>query len=415
MRNMTLYLQCYLFIFCIYDIHVANALPMQMNIPFGTTDCLYETLNEGERVTVSVFVLSGSPLQATTIVEGPVAPLGADADMTQFQLAIQEFEKNPSAQYTSEDYIREIYVVDFEHLQSLDYEDDDVPPPKVPDSLDRKEVMARYEQAKQRREKAVREGKKQSLMEGDPNLFTNAVPKAGWYRACIKAHADTVDVEWEIRKESQFGMDEAHVLSQEEFNLRQESFISDQELEMERREEKRVFGVAAEDLQYMAKEEDFQETKAKIKELRGKLAEIQSLMQRERRRVTNHKQTNEHSHSRMATASLFETLVFIGITGFQVYTIRKWFTTGNPVLGRFITPFYPRPTSIADVDFHPLASSASIIPGMQNSAKRSGQYTLPHVWCGMSLGIDVWYLGDVKTIDRQPTHHKSVFIANRIS
>lgn len=286
-------------------------------------------------MTASVFVLSGESLQATPIVEGPLAPLeGGDADMTQFLVAIRDFEKNPSAQYTSDDYIRELYVADFEHLQIDIDEDDVIPPPKVPGTLDREEVMTRYQHAKQRREKAMRQGRKQSLAEGEPNLFTNSVPKDGWYRVCIRAHVDTVDVEWEVRKESQFGMDGDHVLSLEQFRLRQETFISEQEMEMERREEKRILGVGAQDLEYMAKEEDFQETKAKLSELRGKLAEIQSLMQRERRRVTIHKEINEHSHARMTKASMLETLVFVGITGLQVYIIRKWFTTGDPVLGR---------------------------------------------------------------------------------
>jgi hypothetical protein len=285
---------------------------------------------------VSVVVLSGSSLQATTILEGPLAPLGADADMKQLQVSIDTFENNPKARYTSDDYVREELVVNFEHhFQIPDDDNDDIPPPEVPETLDREEIMTRYQHAKQRRENAKRkrQGKK-TLAEGEPNLFTNAVPKDGWYRACIRAHVDTVDVEWELRKESQFGMDGDHVLSLDEFLLRQETFVSEQELDMERQEERRILGVDAGDLQHMIKEEDFQQTKADISELRGKLAEIQSLMQRQRRRVTIHKQTNEHSHSQMYNSSMLETLLFMAISAFQLYLIRNWFTPGNPVLGR---------------------------------------------------------------------------------
>ena len=81
------------------------------------------------------------------------------------------------------------------------------------------------------------------------------------------------------------------------------------------------------------KDEDFQQTRDKVKELRRLLNEIQSMQQKERRRLTVHAETNEHSHSRMVLSSLMETLLFMGITGYQIYTIRRWFS-GAPVLGR---------------------------------------------------------------------------------
>ena len=79
------------------------------------------------------------------------------------------------------------------------------------------------------------------------------------------------------------------------------------------------------------KDEDFQETRHKIKDLRRLLNEIQTMQQKERRRLTVHAETNEHSHSRMVLSSLLETLVFMLVTGYQVYTIRRWFS-GAPVL-----------------------------------------------------------------------------------
>jgi len=81
------------------------------------------------------------------------------------------------------------------------------------------------------------------------------------------------------------------------------------------------------------KDEDFHETRENIKTLRRLLNEIQSMQQKERRRLTVHAETNEHSHSRMVLSSLFETLFFMAIIGFQIWTIRKWFS-GAPVLGR---------------------------------------------------------------------------------
>ena len=81
------------------------------------------------------------------------------------------------------------------------------------------------------------------------------------------------------------------------------------------------------------KDEDFQGTKQKLKSLRRLLAEIQQSQQQERRRLVVHSATNKHSHSRMVLGSLLETVFFMAVTGYQVYTIRRWFR-GAPALGR---------------------------------------------------------------------------------
>ncbi len=123
----------------------------------------------------------------------------------------------------------------------------------------------------------------------------------------------------ELRKESELGALDAdgNVVSYEERRSNEE----DAEL--------------AEDsaLQEGIKEEDFEETRDRIKDLRRLLNEIQSMQQKERRRLTVHAETNEHTRSRMVLSSLIETLFFMAISGYQIFTIRKWFS-GAPVLGR---------------------------------------------------------------------------------
>ena len=80
-------------------------------------------------------------------------------------------------------------------------------------------------------------------------------------------------------------------------------------------------------------EEDFERTRSMLRKLRHLLSEIQTKQQSERHRLVLHAATNEHSHSRMVLSNLLQTILFMMVTGFQVYTIRKWFS-GAPVLGR---------------------------------------------------------------------------------
>jgi hypothetical protein len=123
----------------------------------------------------------------------------------------------------------------------------------------------------------------------------------------------------EMRKESDLGGlgEDGHVLTYEEQVMNEEDKMLAQDTASKE-------GI---------KDEDFQETREKVKDLRRLLNEITSMQQKERRRLTVHAETNEHSHSRMVLSSLLETVLFMAVTGYQVYTIRRWFS-GAPALGR---------------------------------------------------------------------------------
>lgn len=79
------------------------------------------------------------------------------------------------------------------------------------------------------------------------------------------------------------------------------------------------------------KESDLLGTKKMVSKLNKLLYDIRDKQKNERHRLAVHKAVNEHSHSRMVLNSLFETVFYIGVSAFQVYTIRKWFS-GSPIL-----------------------------------------------------------------------------------
>jgi hypothetical protein len=79
------------------------------------------------------------------------------------------------------------------------------------------------------------------------------------------------------------------------------------------------------------KTEDLQSTRDLVTKMNRVLNETREKQVNERHRLGIHKAVNEHSHSRMVLGSLFETVLYIAVSGFQVYTIRKWFS-GNPIL-----------------------------------------------------------------------------------
>jgi emp24/gp25L/p24 family/GOLD len=279
---------------------------------------------------MSVFVLSGSQLKASVSLEGPLADLSVDTG-AELHGKIIEFTSGQKPK----ELIDFSEVVDFEHLNEAipnddtppTMEDDELKQPISPDDPDadakrrerREKQRKKFLEQKQKREQRKLAQVQKVRQDGEPFVHTVKAPVAGWYRACVHSTWNQVVVEMEMRKESDLGgLDEnGHVKSYEEQRMTEE----DKELEEDTASEEGI------------KDEDFEETREKVKDLRRLLNEIQSMQQKERRRLTVHAETNEHSHSRMVLSSLMETLLFMAVTGYQVYTIRKWFS-GAPVLGR---------------------------------------------------------------------------------
>jgi len=174
-------------------------------------------------------------------------------------------------------------------------------------------------EARQRKDALKIKQRHKVRAEGEPWQYTVKAPAAGWYRYCVKATWYQVTAELDLRKESELGGVDAagHV-----WTVRQKT-MEDEESYLEEDT------AASEGI----KDEDFLSTREKLKTLRRLLADIQSKQSQERHRLIVHAATNEHSHSRMVLSSLLETILFMAVTGFQVYTIRKWFR-GAPVLGR---------------------------------------------------------------------------------
>lgn len=311
----------------------SRGLPMQITINHRQHECLYEKIEEGESVTVSVFILSGNQLKAMYSLLGPIAAPAVDSAL---ELHVKGQEFKPSKANPRQLAIVE--EVDFEHLNDDGYADDDDDVDDDDDFFDDTEPIdpndpnadeKRKERRDRQRKKFValkkkRDEKRLALLEkiksdGEPIQITKKAPEAGWYRMCVESHMNQIIVEMEMRKESDLGglNDEGHVMTHEERKMMEE----DNELEHDTADEEGI------------KDEDFQETRDKVKDLRRILNDIQSMQQKERRRLTVHAETNEHSHSSMVLSSLTETLLFMAVTGYQVYTIRKWFS-GAPVLVR---------------------------------------------------------------------------------
>jgi hypothetical protein len=279
-------------------------------------------------MTMSLFVLSGAELVATVHFDGPMGskPEEEIDSGKSLQKAIEDFDRG---QRHGTKILAMAETVDFEHLNvgsrgGMEVDEDETPitAPEDETADQRRERRAKERkkalEARQHREHSKIKQKKKIREEGEPFQRTMKALSKGWYRFCVEAKSAVV-VEMDFRKESEMGglHENGHVRTYEQKIMDEEEKVMEEDTAVEE-------GI---------KDQDFELTKAKLKTLRRMLAEIQNKQQQERHRLLLHAATNEHSHSRMVLSSVLETLLFLVVTGFQVYTIRRWFK-GAPPLGR---------------------------------------------------------------------------------
>ncbi|KAL7578329.1 hypothetical protein ACA910_012736 [Epithemia clementina (nom. ined.)] len=310
-------------------ITTASGLPVQYVIEHHKEECLYEKVAKGESFTVSTFILGGSQLQAHVTVDGPVAPPEANTGLA----IIEAAHKYDGGEHYGEPTTFEFHP-DFENFNNMDddsvvdqdeeEDEEDEEQPKEGETPEEQRARRAKErrkalEARQREERVKQIQKKKIRNEGKPIQKTFNAKADGWYQFCVEAHVAKITVEIDFRKQSDYGDlgRDGHVLTLEEKAVQEEEKAMEEDTASKE-------GI---------KDEDFNSTREKLKTLRRLLADIQSKQSQERHRLMIHSATNEHSHSRMVLSSLLETILFMLVTGFQVFTIRRWFQ-GAPALGR---------------------------------------------------------------------------------
>ena len=279
--------------------------------------------------TVSLFILSGTELRAAITIDGPLPEEEPIRSGLQLLTASQKVDQGLFGRH-GDDVIRERDDVDFEHLNIGDDgygEEDESVEEEIPEneSIDERRARRARQRKKaleqrQRRDQRRMDQRDHVKDEGEPYQITFKGKAAGWYRYCVKGTTwHQVNVEIDLRKQSEMGRmgPDGHVITY----LSKALFDEEEYMEEDTADSEGI------------KDEDFQSTREKLKTLRRLIADIQSKQSQERHRLIVHAATNEHSHARMVISSLVQTLLFMAVTGFQVYTIRKWFK-GAPVLGR---------------------------------------------------------------------------------
>lgn len=180
------------------------------------------------------------------------------------------------------------------------------------------------------------------MKSGQAFMATHQIEVGGWYMVCIEAESNRITAEIEMRKSSDVGGPnhktghlqtyERHAMLQKEKKLFGEGRHEAEQRKLDLAKKAKEAGDANLPIPDAIQAKDLTNSKGQMQRLNRLLNDIKEKQQNERHRLSIHAALNEHSHSRMVLSSLFETVFYIGVSGFQVYTIRKWFR-GNPILG----------------------------------------------------------------------------------
>jgi hypothetical protein len=165
---------------------------------------------------------------------------------------------------------------------------------------------------------------------GEPYQYTSNIVSPGWYRLCIYPATTAIDVEMELRKSSLYGkvdVHTGHVPNLEDVVVHSEihALYSEGETPPMRPVEGGHAGIA---------DDDLRTTRDQLRILERVYGEIINKQLEERRKWNWRYMKNQHIYSHLVLGNLIETVVYMIITGWQVYTIRKWFSNTGPKLGR---------------------------------------------------------------------------------
>jgi len=164
------------------------------------------------------------------------------------------------------------------------------------------------------------------MVPGEPFQKTVMVESPGWYRLCVTAKWGDIEVEMELRKSSTYGPIDKHT----GHVPGSDAALTHSEIHHLYEKEDDATILAEEEA---IKTEDLTTTKEQLRILEKVYQDIIT-KQLEERRVWNWRTVkNQHLYSHLVLGNLVETVVYCVISGYQVYTIRKWFG-GGPSLGR---------------------------------------------------------------------------------
>ena len=169
---------------------------------------------------------------------------------------------------------------------------------------------------------------------------TRSIKMDGWYRLCVASEYHPLIVEMDMRSGNMLGgmdPDTGHVFTFEKRAMLDQELLIDGDARNtanNNNEEVHTANIELQkELENQVKEVDLIATKTQMKHLNQMVAEMRKFQQDTLYRIKSHEANAQRNHENLVWSSKVETLLYVMITGLQVYTVHKWLLS-NSMLGR---------------------------------------------------------------------------------
>jgi hypothetical protein len=160
----------------------------------------------------------------------------------------------------------------------------------------------------------------------------------GWYRMCVNGVDSTpVLVEMDMRSASYFkgiDPDTGHVFTFAKRRMVDEAaLLEDDDTRVDPHADVPDMEEQAKIIENQVRENDLKQSREHLKELMELTSIMSQQQQAHMARIRSHGGSARRNHANLVWSSKMETLLYAIITGWQVYTLRKWLL-GDSILGK---------------------------------------------------------------------------------
>ncbi|KAL7517732.1 hypothetical protein ACHAWX_002629 [Stephanocyclus meneghinianus] len=348
---------------------LVSHVPIRYRVDHKQQECMYDHFQPQDQVTFSVFLadpLRSRP-QIAVSYEGPVA--GTDEEQTdqwvdpryptggalgrKLQQSLNKhwplikdadkLQRNPELRLG---VLNQQFKVDWANAG----ENEDARIAREGVQRQNHENYQKFAEAWKEQERLEKEGKVD--MRTAPNLpvhtvamssvetFEQTVPilAEGWYRMCVNGVDSTpVLVEMDMRSASYYkgiDPDTGHVFTLAKRRMVDEAaLLADDDLRLDAHAELHHLEEQAKNIENQVHENDLKQSKEHLKELMELTSIMSQQQQAHMARIRSHGGSARRNHENLVWSSKMETLLYAIITGWQVYTLRKWLL-GDSILGK---------------------------------------------------------------------------------
>ena len=338
-------------------IHLAFGYWYHQEVPIKRrqTHCIYHLLQDRNIATFEVLINDSDnegALSALGKIEGPIAPAEINAESSevgdnrnngmgaQLQKKIEawpSFLAGHRRNFQKIGMIHHSFHIDFTDSAIVDGYIDT--PRKSSSEKRRIEEEARKREAG---EEVYEESNKIEWIEPEafePYEWTKAIKTGGWYRLCVQAEDSNIYVEMDIRSSAELGGvddDTNHVYTRqkkEELDERNTILLDDDDGNESKEAKRLAEEQLRQEVEAAVKDYDLEATKKLMSEMNSLVMQLQQRQGAMLKRSKGHEMQARRNYKRIARSGMIETLLYLVITGFQVYTIHSWLLR-NSLLGR---------------------------------------------------------------------------------